>query len=128
MSKNKGTLSWKSASGVGALSTMSIAIIQSGVLELTSQEITLYTTIAPIISTAVVTLSIWLLAFSGFKTTSQLVAEKQVDNHIVFLKNEIDQNKKAENDTSELQKQLTKAYISKSKLSEKLVDEIISSE
>jgi len=127
MSKDKGTLSWKSASGVGGISTMFIAVIQSGVIELSKNEISLYSTITPIISAAIVTLIIWIFAHLGVKTTSQIVVENIVETQISYWEEKITKNKKEGNDTSELQKELNKAYKSKSILFTKTIDDTLAS-
>lgn len=110
--------SWQSGAAVGTLSTVLIAIIQGKVISLSLDEIQLYTTLAPVISTILVTVVNYVAAVIGVKSTSVIRAEKNVIKRISSLEKQIKKSNEIGACTNALLVKYNHAVLAKDKLYE----------
>lgn len=120
--------SWKSSAVVGALSTVTIAVLQGNVIELTAEQIQLYTTLAPAISTVLVTIVNYVGALFGIKSISVIRSEHTINKRINSLEKQIKKSKEIGACTKALLVKYNHAILAKDKLYEDMNKAILTGE
>ena len=120
--------SWQSGAAVGTLSTALIAIIQGKVIVLSPDEIQLYTTLTPIVSTVLVTVVNYIAAIFDVKSISVMRSEKTVSKRIKSLEKQIKKSNELGACTLVLLKKYEHAILAKDKLYEDMNKTILTGE
>lgn len=113
----------KSISSNSTLSSAAISMFLIGLtnhpwIGLDKNEASFLSMIIPIAIGFIVLLINWLFAKFGIKSAAQIKSECSMDKRIIFLKKEFKEASDLGRNTSEIDKELTKAILARSKLYE----------
>lgn len=115
---NKSSSLQSTASIAAGLSAALIGILQFIFPNSPKEMMAIGSSIIPLIVTFIVSILQWCFVKWGFKTTSEMASENILDERINFLRAQIDIEKQASRNVTELEKSLNDAILAKAKLYE----------